>query len=291
MGSLEAYRRFLPMFQAGLGESGYVEGRNVSIEYHWLEGQFDRLPRLMRELVFRRVAVIVTPTGAAVEAKAAATTTPIVFGAGEDPVRLGLVASLPRPGGNATGMNFFSVEAASKRLELLNKLVPTATRVAVLVNPRDLSPTELTLRDVQDAAPRIGVSTVVLKASTSREIEEAFAFLARERIEALYIGGGAYFTSRIVQLATLAAGHRIAAAYSNRAFAQAGGLMAYGTDFAELFHQIGAYTGRILKGARASDLPVVQSTKFEFVINVQTARLLGIQVPEALLATADEVIE
>jgi putative ABC transport system substrate-binding protein len=285
--------RSLPAFRAGLGEFGYVEGQNLSIEYHWLEGQFDRAPALVADVVRRRVTAIATlgNPAAALAAKAETATIPIVFGVGNDPVRLGLVASLARPGGNLTGMNFFANEAVPKRLGLLHELAPKAKRVAVLVNPRNILGTEATLREVQDAARVIGLPVDVLNSSTSPEIEAAFATLAHERAEALFVGPDAYFVSRRVQFATLATRYGIAAAYFDRDFVEAGGLMSYGTDIADMYRQVGAYTGRILKGAKPADLPVVQSTKFEFVINMQTAKALGLEVPEALLATADKVIE
>jgi ABC-type uncharacterized transport system substrate-binding protein len=283
----------LAAFRKGLGEIGYVEGRNVLIEYHGLEGQFDRIPAMVADLVRRRVAVLVTPAIAAatLAAKAATSTIPIVFGIAEDPVRLGLVASLARPGGNLTGMNFFSNEVTSKRLELLHQLVPKALSVAVLVNPRSGVPADTTLREVHDAARFIGLPIDVLKAASSSEIEEAFATLARERATALFVGPDGYFFSRRVQFATLAARHGIAAAYFDREFADAGGLMSYGTDVADMFHQVGVYAGQILKGAKPADLPVVQSTKFELVINLKTAKALGLTIPETLLATADELIQ
>ena len=280
-------------FRKGLNETGYVEGQNVTVEYHWLEGQYDRLPALVADLVRRQVAVIATPanTLAALAAKAATATIPIVFGVAEDPVQLGLVASLARPGGNATGINFFSQEVVAKRLRLLHDLVPKAVRVAVLVNPANASTAESTLRDVQEAAPTIGLQIQILNARTIGEIDAAFASLARERPDALFVAPDGFFTSRRVQFATLTARDKIPATYSNRDFVAAGGLMSYGTDLADMFRQVGVYTGSILKGAKPADLPVLQSTKFEFVINLQTARALGIEVPPALLAIADEVIE
>jgi putative tryptophan/tyrosine transport system substrate-binding protein len=283
----------LAAFRAGLGEIGYVEGQNVLIEYHWLEGQFDRIPAMVADLVRRRVAVIVTPAIAAatLAAKAATATIPIVFGVAEDPVRLGLVASLARPGGNLTGMNFFSNEVTSKRLGLLHELVPKAFSAAVLVNPQSGVPADTTLREVQDAARLIGWPIDVLKAGSSREIEEAFATMARERATALFVGPDGFFFSRRVQFAALAMRHGIAAAYFDRGFVDAGGLMSYGTDLAEVFHQVGVYAGQILKGAKPADLPVVQSTKFELVINLKTAKALGLTIPETLLATADELIQ
>jgi putative tryptophan/tyrosine transport system substrate-binding protein len=292
LGSSDTSQRNLGAFRQGLSEAGCVEGRDVSVEYDWLEGQCDRIPALVADLVSRRVAVIATRANpvAATAAKAATAAIPIVFGVGDDQVGLGLVASLARPGGNATGMNFLSNEAISKRLGFLHELVPKATRVAVLVNPASIASTGQ-LGEVQDAARRMGLLVDVIKASTSREIEEAFAMLMRERIEALFITGDAYFGSRRVQFVTLAARRGIAACYSDRDFAAAGGLMSYGSDFADMFHQVGLYAGRILKGARPADLPVVQATKFEFVINRKTANSLGLEIPATLLAIADEVIE
>ena len=280
-------------FRQGLGEAGYAEDRNVAVEYHWLEGQYDRIPALVANFVRRRVAVIATPghRDAAVAAKAATATIPIVFGVPEDPVQLGLVASLARPGGNATGINFFSAELVGKRLGLLHQMVPKAVRVAVLVNPVNATTTETTLRDVREAAHTIGLQIQIFNATTSREIDLTFATLARERIDALLVAGDALFTSRRVQLAMLATRDKIPAIYSTREIAAAGGLMSYGTDFADMFRGVGIYTGNILRGAKPADLPVVQSTKFEFVINMQTATTLGIEVPPTVLAVADEVIE
>jgi putative tryptophan/tyrosine transport system substrate-binding protein len=279
-------------FRKGLGETGHVEGQNVTIEYHWLEGQLDRLPALMADLVRRRVAVIVAGgILPATAAKAATATIPIVFGVVDDPVKLGLVASLARPGGNATGVNFFTLEVLTKRLGLLHELVPKAARVAVLVNPAIVPVAELTLREVQQAARTIGLQIQVLNASTSSEIDAAFAALQRERPDALFVTLDAFFISRRVQIISLAARDRIPAVYPDRADVVAGGLMSYGTDLAEMVRQVGVYTGNILKGAKPADLPVQQSTKFQFVINLQTARTLGIEVPETLLATADELIQ
>jgi putative ABC transport system substrate-binding protein len=280
-------------FRKGLNEAGYVESQNVTVEYHWLEGQFDRLPALMADLARRRVAVIATPAGsvAAIAAKAATTTIPIEFSVGEDPVHLGLVDSLARPGGNATGVNFFASEVAAKRLGLLHDLVPKAIRVAVLVNPANAQSTEATLRDIPDAAGALGLQIQVLNASTSREIEAAFATLVREQADALFVAAEIYFTSRRVQLATLAAHYRVPTAYNAREAVEVGGLMSYGTDRADMYRQVGVYVGQILKGAKPADLPVLQSSKFEFVINAQTARLLGIEVSSALQLLADELIE
>ena len=292
-GSADASARFAAAFRKGLNETGYVEGQNVTVEYHWLEGQYDRLPALMADLVRRRVAVITTPgtAQAALAAKVATATIPIVFSVGDDPVKLGLVASLARPGGNATGINSYVQDVVAKRLRLLHELVPKAVRVAVLVNPGNASVAESTLRGVQEAAPTIGLQTQILNASTIGEIDAAFATIARERPDALFVAPDTFFDSRPVQFATLTARDRIPATYGNRDYVAAGGLMSYGTDLAEMFHQVGVYTGSILKGAKPADLPVLQSTKFKFVINLQTARALGIEVPSDLLSIADEVIE
>jgi ABC-type uncharacterized transport system substrate-binding protein len=247
----------------------------------------------MADLVRRRVAVIATPGSnpAALAAKAATTTIPIVFGVGADPIELGLVASLARPGGNATGINFFVADIAAKRLGLLHDLVPKAVRIAVLINPANTSTAEATLRDMPEAARAIGLQIVVLNASTGREIEAAFATLVRDRADALFVGADAFFNSRRVQLANMAARHAIPTAFAVREYVDAGGLMSYGTSLADMYRHVGAYSGRILKGARPADLPVLQSTKFELVINLQTARMLGLTVPDKLLVAADEVIE
>jgi putative ABC transport system substrate-binding protein len=292
-GSPNTSARYVDALRKGLSENSYVEGQNVTVEYHYLEGQYDRLPALVADLVRRRVAVIATPgsTPAALAAKAATATIPIVFGVGDDPVKLGLVASLARPSGNATGINFFSQEVVAKRLGLLHDLVSKAVRVAVLVNPASAAVTESTLRDVKEAASTLGLQVHVLNASTSSEIDAAFATLERERPDALFVAADAFFGSRRVQFATLTAVNKIPATYSSRDQVAAGGLMSYGTDLADTYRQVGAYTGRILKGAKPADLPVVQSTKFEFVINLQTARALGIEVPPGVLSVADEVIE
>ena len=292
-GSANTSARFVAAFRKGLNETGYVEGQNVTVEYHYLEGQSDRLPVLMADLARRQVAVIATPgIVPSLAAKAATGTIPLVFGVGEDPVRLGLVASFARPGGNATGVNFFNEEVTAKRLRLLHDLVPKAVRVAVLVNPANAASAENVLREVQQAAPTIGLQIqTVLKANTIGQIDAAFASLALERPDALFVAADAFFLSRAVQFATLAAHDRIPAAYATRDYVAAGGLMSYGTDIADWFHQIGVYTGSILKGAKPADLPVLQSTKFEFVINLETARTLGIEVPPGVISIADEVIE
>jgi putative ABC transport system substrate-binding protein len=287
-----ATARHVAAFRKGLNETGYIEGQNVTVEYHWLEGQYDRLPALLADLVRRQVAVIATPGSLpTLAAKAATSTIPIVFGIGEDPVRLGLVASLARPGGNATGINFFVQEVTAKRLRLLHDLVPKAVRIAVLLNPANASIAESTLRDVQETAPIIGLQIQILNASTIGEIDAAFATLARERADALFVAADAFFVSRAVQFATLTARDRVPATYSLRDYVAVGGLMSYGTDIANVFHQVGVYVGSILKGAKPADLPVLQSTKFEFAINLQTARALGMEVPSGLLAIVDEVIE
>ena len=291
-GTADASARYVTAFRKGLSEVGVVEGQNVMVEYHWLEGHHDRLPALIADLVRRQVAVMATlgnvPTLAA---KGATTTIPIVFGVGDDPVRLGVVESFARPGGNATGINFLNQEVVSKRLRLLHELVPNAVRVAVLANPANASATETALRIVQEAAPTIGLQIQILNATTIGEINAAFATIERERPDALFVNGDAFFISRAVQFATLTARSRIPASYSLRDYVAVGGLMSYGTDFTEAFRQVGVYTGKILKGAKPADLPVTQSTKFELVINLQTARSLGVEVPPGVLSIVDEVIE
>ena len=280
-------------FRQGLKETGYIEGENVAIEYRWSENQIDRLPALAADLVQRRVAVI-TATGGpapAFAAKGATATIPIIFTIGDDPVRLGLVASLARPGGNVTGINFFVTELAAKRLDLLRELVPAATRIAVLVNPAEATNTESTLKDVETAARAMGLQIKKLNASTTREINATFATFVREQPDAIFVGPDAFFTARRVQLALLAVLHRTPAIYPVRPFTEAGGLMSYGTSLTDAYRQAGIYTGRILKGANPLDLPVVRATKFELVINVETARMLGLTVPPTLLARADAVIE
>jgi putative ABC transport system substrate-binding protein len=283
-------------FRKGLNETGYVDGQNVMVEYHWLKGQYDRLPSLMADLVGRRAAVIATFSNAAAlaakaAAKAAATTTPIVFLVAENPVSLGLVASLARPGGNITGVNVLFGELMAKRLGLLHELVPKAVRLAVLVNPDNPSNAQATLREIPEAARGLGLQIQVINASTSREIDAAFASVVHERADALFVAPDGFLISRGVQLVTLAARHAIPATYPSREVVEVGGLMSYGTDIVDMYRQVGAYTGQILKGAKPADLPVLQSTKFEFVINLQTARALGIEVPNALLLVADKVIE
>jgi ABC-type uncharacterized transport system substrate-binding protein len=283
----------LQAFRHGLKDTAYVEGENVAIEYRWAENQVDRLPALAGELVHRRVSVIVVSGGfvVAFAAKAATTTIPIIFGVPEDPVRLGLVASLARPGGNLTGINFLNVELVAKGLEILRELVPAATRVAVLINPANATNAEATLSAAETATRAMGLQIQVLKASTSLEINAAFATLMRERPDALFVGQDAFFNSRRLQLANMAARHVIPMSSVSRDIAEVGGLMSYGTNIFDVYRQMGVYTGRILKGAKPEDLPVVQSSKFELVINQQTARMLGLTVPEKLLVAADEVIE
>jgi ABC-type uncharacterized transport system substrate-binding protein len=291
-GSADGNARFAAAFRKGLAESGYIDGQNVTVEYHWLEGQYNRLPALLANLVRRQVAVIATPGAVpALAAKAATATIPIVFGVGEDPVKLGLVASLARPGGNVTGVNFFAQEAVAKRLRLLHELVPKAARIAVLVNPANASAAETTVREAQKAALTMGLQIQILNATTVGEIDAAFAILARERLDALLVTGDTFLISRRVQLATLTARDRIPVAYGVREPVEVGGLMSYSTDIADMFRQVGVYTGRVLKGEKPADMPVLQSTKFVFAINLQTARALGIEVPPEVLSIADEVIE
>src|SRR5262245_23826823 len=288
----DAMRGRLAALRQALAEAGYVEGRNASIEYRWAEGRFDRLPELAADLVRRQVSVMIAISeSAALAAKAATPTIPIVFGIAEDPVALGLVANIGRPGGNATGVNILTGELVPKRMGILRELVPAATRFGVLVNPGDPRRAEATTREAQAAARSMERQVHVLQASTSGEIDEAFATFARERTEALFIGPDTFFTSRRVQFAIMAARHAIPASYSVRDFAEAGGLMTYGTNTEDMYRQVGAYTGRILKGVKPADLPVVQSSKFELVINRQAAKALGLEVPERLIASADEVIE
>jgi putative tryptophan/tyrosine transport system substrate-binding protein len=290
--SPDAFADRLRAFRQGLKEIGFIEGENVAIEHRSAENQFDRLPALAAELVRRQVAVIVTtgsPT-AALAAKAATTTIPVVFGVPEDPVRSGLVASLARPGGNATGINFFSIELVAKRLEILREMVPATTRIAVLINPADAA-SETMLKDVEAATRAMGLQIQVLNANTSHEIDAAFATFVRERPDALLVSGGPFLLSRRVQLALLAARYGVPGSYGAREYVEIGGLMSYGANITDAYRQIGVYAGRILKGAKPADLPVMQSTKFELVINAQAARVLGIEVPPTLLARADEVIE
>jgi ABC-type uncharacterized transport system substrate-binding protein len=280
-------------FRQGLGSTGYVEGDNVTIVYRWAENQSNRLPMLATELARRPVALIVASGGpdVAFAAKAATTMVPIVFLTAEDPVRLGLVASLARPGGNLTGINFLNRELAAKQLELLRELVPAVRRVAVLVNPTNPATSNSTLQAVEPAGRALGLHVAVLHASTSREIDAAFATFAQERPDAVFVSQDPFLNSRRLQLSLLAMRHGLPAAYSGREYAEVGGLLSYGSNIVEAYREVGVYCGRILKGAKPADLPVAQSTKFELVINAQTARILGLTVPQTLLATADEVIE
>jgi putative tryptophan/tyrosine transport system substrate-binding protein len=294
--SVDSLTDRLRAFRQGLKDVGYVEGENVTIIYRWAENQVDRLPDLAAELVRRPVAVIVASGGPNVvfAAKAATPTIPILFLTAEDPVRLGLVASLARPGGNLTGINFLNRELASKQLELLRELVPAATRVAVLVDPTNVSVTESILREVGLVARATGLKIQVLRASTSAEIDAAFAVFtssASERPDALFVSQDPFLNTRRLQLSLLAMRHGVPAIYSGREFAEVGGVMSYGSNITDAYRQIGTYAGRILKGAKFADLPVVQSSRFELVINVQAARILGLTIPPTLLATADEVIE
>jgi putative tryptophan/tyrosine transport system substrate-binding protein len=279
-------------FRQGLKDTGYVEGENVAIVYRFAENQDDRLPALAAELVSRHVAVIATaglpPTLAA---KAATTTIPIAFLVGDDPVRLGIVTSFSRPGGNMTGINIFTSELAAKRMEILRELVPRAARVAVLANSANVAATETQLKEVDAAARAIGLQIQIHNANTSTEIDAAFETMSRERPDAVYVTTTAFLNGRRLQLAQLAAFHRLPAIYGLREYVEAGGLMSYGPNLVDGYRQVGVYTGRILKSAKPADLPVVQSSKFELVINAQTARMFGLTVPPTLIATADEVIE
>ena len=291
--SPDAFREQLRGFRQGLKEAGYVEGENVAIEYRFADNQMDQLSELAANLVRRRVDVIATGGGptAAFAAKSATATIPIVFATGDDPVRLGLVASLARPGGNLTGVSFLVTLLSAKRFEFLRALAPGAVRVAVLVNPAEVAITEITLRDVEAAARTLGLHIQVFKADTGGEINAAFENIVRERLDALFVAPSAFFGGRRVQVTQLAAFHRLPAVYPVRDFAEVGGLMSYGASLADGYREVGVYTGRILKGAKPADLPVVQSSKFELIINRQTAEMLGLTVPVKLLATADEVIE
>jgi putative ABC transport system substrate-binding protein len=283
---------FMAAFRQGLKDTGHVEGENVALEFRWADNRIDRLPAMAADLVSRRVAVIAVTGGtASVAAIKATATIPVVFAVPEDPVGLGLVASLARPGGNATGVNFFSVELAAKRLELLRELVPGATRVGVLINSAEPTIAIPNLRDAEAAARAMGLQIQVLRAGSALEIDAAFATFARERPDALFISSGPFFTSRRVQLAHQATRHAIPAIHGSRLYTEAGGLISYGASVGDAYRQVGDYVGRILKGAKPADLPVVQSTKFELVINAQAARTLGVTVPSSLLARADEVIE
>jgi len=292
-GSPAAVERFVAAFRHGLSEAGYVEGQNVAIESRWAEDRADRLPELAADLVRHRVDVIATPgnVGSTLAAKAATAAIPIVFGVPDDPVKFGVVASLAHPGGNATGITYFVNEIVAKRLGLLHELVPAAQRVAVLVNPRDRANAEATEKEIAAAAQTLGLQTQVVKAATGDEIDAVFAALARERPDVLFVAPGAFFNSRRVQLAILAAHHAIPAAYSVRDYVEAGGLMSYGPSILWVFRQVGIYTARILKGQKPADLPVLQPTKLELALNLRTANALGLTIPPGVLAIADEVIE
>jgi ABC-type uncharacterized transport system substrate-binding protein len=291
--SAAAFAAPLAAFRKGLSEAGYVEGQNVAIEYRWAEGQNDRLPALATELVRRRVAVIVTPgsTAATLAAKAATATIPVVFVIGADPVKIGLVASLNRPGGNATGINDFGVDIGAKPLGLLHELLPRATRFGVLVNPDNPSITGSFVTELQTAASAIGRQIEVVTASTNADIDRAFATLVKKRADAFLISPESLFVARRVQLITLAARHTLPALYHRRDLAEAGGLMSYGSDLQDQYRQTAVYVGRVLKGEKPAEMPVQLPTRFEFVINLQTAKTLGIEIPATLLARADEVIE
>ncbi len=280
-------------FRKGLSQTGLTEGKDVVVEYHWLDGHYEELPAIIRDAVRRRVAVIATPANApgTLAAKAATSTIPIVFGVGEDPVALGLVASLAQPGGNVTGINFFASEIDGKRLGLMHELLPKAKRFAVLVNPGNPTTAEATAKALKEVAPSLGLELLFFKASTPAEIDAAFLAIADARADALFVAPDGFLATRGSQLITLAARDRIPASDFLSDVAKSGLLMSYGTSIADVFRQVGIYTGSILKGARPADLPVLQSTKFEFILNLQTARSFGIDVPPTLLARADEVIE
>jgi putative tryptophan/tyrosine transport system substrate-binding protein len=292
-GAARAFPGRIAAFRVGLSEAGYIEGQNVLIEYYWLEGHFERLPAVMTDLVQRRVAVITTPgsTPASLAAKAATAAIPIVFGVSEDPVALNIVSSLSRPGGNATGINFFVTEIDAKRFALMHELLPKATRFAVLINPADVTASAATSKALKEAARTLGLDVLFFDASTPAGIDAAFAAFVRERPDALFIAPEGFFASRAVQFVTLTARDRMPASFATREMVEAGLLMSYGVNLADTFRQVGNYVGRILKGEKPADLPVLQPTKFELVINLQTARALAIDVPPTLLARADEVIE
>jgi ABC-type uncharacterized transport system substrate-binding protein len=291
--SIVAYADRSAAFRRGLSEMGYIEGKNVTVEYHGLDGHYDQLPPLLDDLIRRHVAVIATPGSdpASLAAKAATATIPVVFGVAEDPVALGLVTSFAHPGGNATGINFFAHETDAKRLGLMHELLPKASRFAVLMNPTNVYGAQMISKDLKEAASALGLTVVFFDASNAEEIDRAFAAFAREKCDALFIVGDGFFAGRQTQFATLTARDRIPASYFSRGLVEAGLLMSYGTSAVDMFRQVGVYTGSILKGTKPVDLPVLQSTKFEFVINLQTARSLGLDIPPMLLARADEVIE
>ena len=280
-------------FRKGLNEAGYVDGQNVTVEYHYLAGQYDRLPTLVADLVRRQVAVIVTSATplATLAAKAATTKIPIVFSAAGDPVQLGLVTSLAHPGGNITGINYFSSEVVGKRLRLLHDLVPKAVRIAVLINPANASTAEPTLRELHEAAPAIGLQVQIFNATTIGEIDAAFGKLTNDHSDALFVGGDTFFYSQRRQIATLAIREKIPTVFASSDAVADGGLIGYSTDLTDTIRQLGIYTGRVLKGEKPADIPVLQQTKFLFAINLQTARALGIEVPSGILSIADEVIE
>ena len=292
-GAPEPSAPYIAAFRKGMSEAGVIEGRDVSLEFSWFRGDYRRVPELMADLVRRRVAVIATPgfPPGALAAKAATSTIPVVFGVGEDPVKLGLVASVSHPGGNVTGINFFVQEAVTKRLALLRELAPKVGRLAILVNPGHTTSAATTIKDVNEVAPKLGLQVFTYNASTPAEIDAAFAALNRDQADALLVAGDGFLNSRRAQIATLAARDKLPIASAGRESAEAGGLMAYGASIPDMYRQVGVYAASVVKGARPRDLPVLQSTKFEFVINLQTAKALGIEVSPTLLARADEVIE
>jgi putative ABC transport system substrate-binding protein len=292
-GSAEPNANLLAAFRKGLADTGYTEDRNVAIEFRWAHGENSRLEQMAADLVRRQVAAIVTPIGTvtALAAKKATTTIPIVFSAGTDPVKAGIVASLRRPGGNVTGVNYMAVELSAKRLSLLHELMPSAKRIALLVNPANPIPAETTVKDTEAAAETIGWHIDVYKAQTSREIEMAFAALMGNGAEALLVGAEPFFSDRRVQIVTLATRYMIPTVHFLREFAEIGGLLSYGASDFGRYHEVGIYTGRILKGEKPAEMPVVQPTQFELVVNLSTARAIGFAVPASLLAQANEVIE